>query len=189
MYHTCQWFSLNTKTVLRWIKNQSAIYNSKKGSKRVQFRRTAEHPDIEEKLYKAYRGLRQSGLKVKGRWFKMRGEQLISLHCNFKFSDNWFDRFKRRYKINLHHPTHKAQVIPSSKAGLVRSFHHAIRKEASKGHQLDTLGRLRLNCIANVDQTPLPFTFTNGSTYESKGASTVWVQGGSSGLDKRQCTV
>ena len=46
-----------------------------------------------------------------------------------------------------------------------------------------------LNCVANVDQTPLPFTFTNGSTYESKGASTVWVQGGNSGLDKRQCTV
>ena len=71
----------------------------------------------------------------------------------------------------------------------MKSFHRAIRKEASKGHRLDALGRLRLNCIANVDQTPLPFTFTNGSTYESKGASTVWVQGGSSGLDKWQCAV
>ena len=43
--------------------------------------------------------------------------------------------------------------------------------------------------MANVDQIPLPFTFTNGSTYDNKGAKTVWVQGGSSGLDKRQCTV
>ena len=43
--------------------------------------------------------------------------------------------------------------------------------------------------MANVDQTPLPFTFTNGPTYEEKGAKTVWVQGGSSSLDKRQCTV
>ena len=77
LYHTCQRFSLNTKTVLRWIKNQSAIYDSKKGRKRVQFQRTAEHPDIEETLYKEYRGLRQSGLKVKGWWFKTRGEQLL----------------------------------------------------------------------------------------------------------------
>ena len=77
--------------------------------------------------------------------------------------------------------------IEQGRAGA--EFHHAIRKEAAKGHQLGMLRRLRLNCIANVDQTPLPFTFTNGSTYESKGASTVWVQGGSSGLDKRQCTV
>ena len=77
LYRTCQRFSLNTKTVLRWIKNQSTIYDSKKGRKRIQFRRTAEHPNIEETLYKEYRGLRQSGLKVKGWWFKMRGEQLL----------------------------------------------------------------------------------------------------------------
>ena len=43
--------------------------------------------------------------------------------------------------------------------------------------------------MANVDQTPLPFTFTNVPTYETKGAKTVRVQGGNSGLDKRQCTV
>jgi len=43
--------------------------------------------------------------------------------------------------------------------------------------------------MANVDQTPLPVTFTNGPTYEEKGAKTVWVQDGSSGLDKCQCTV
>ena len=77
LYRTCQRFSLNMKTVLQWIKNQSAIYDSKKERKRVQFRRTAEHPDIEETLYKEYRGLRQSGLKVKGLWFKTRGEQLL----------------------------------------------------------------------------------------------------------------
>ena len=58
-----------------------------------------------------------------------------------------------------------------------------------KGIRLGTLERFKLNTIANVDQTPLPFTFTNGLTYESKGASTVWVQGGNLGLDKCQCTV
>ena len=77
-------------------------------------------------------------------------------------------------------------MVPLSKVELVRSFHRTIRKEAKKGLQLGTLGRFRLNCIANVDQTPLPFTFSNGSTYESKGASTVWRN---SGLDKRQSTV
>ena len=108
---------------------------------------------------------------------------------NLKFSNCWFDGFKRCYKLTLRRPTHKAQVVPSSKAELIRSFHRTIRKEATRGIQLGALGRFKLNTIANVDQTPLPFTFTNGSTYESKGASTVWVQGGNSGLDKRQCTV
>ena len=43
--------------------------------------------------------------------------------------------------------------------------------------------------MADVDQTLLPFTFTNGPTYETKGAKTVWMQGGSSGLNEHECTV
>jgi len=42
LYCTCQQFSLSTKTVLQWVKNQSAIYNSKKERKCVQFQRTAD---------------------------------------------------------------------------------------------------------------------------------------------------
>lgn len=49
--------------------------------------------------------------------------------------------------------------------------------------------RFQLHQIANVDQTPLPFAFTNGPTYETTNSSTVWVRSASSGLDKRQCTV
>ena len=40
-----------------------------------------------------------------------------------------------------------------------------------------------------MDQTPLPFCFTNGTTYDQTRAHTVWVCGAASGLDKRQCTV
>ena len=50
------------------------------------------------------------------------------------------------------------------------------------------MGRFKLKQIANVDQTPLPFTFTNGGTYADTGDKTVWVRGGASDLDKRQCT-
>ena len=39
--------------------------------------------------------------------------------------------------------------------------------------------------MANVDQTPLPFTFTEGRTYADKGEKSIWVVGGASGL---QCT-
>ena len=51
------------------------------------------------------------------------------------------------------------------------------------------LGRWTLRHIANVDQTPLPFTFTDGATYTDTGEKTVCVRGEASGLDKRQCTV
>ena len=43
--------------------------------------------------------------------------------------------------------------------------------------------------IANMDQTPLQFCFSDGPTYAGCGDKTVWVRGGASGLEKRQCTV
>ena len=51
------------------------------------------------------------------------------------------------------------------------------------------MGRFHLSCIANVDQTPLPFSFTGGPTCNDVGSKSVWVRAASSGLDKRQCTV
>lgn len=51
------------------------------------------------------------------------------------------------------------------------------------------LGKWTLSQIANVDQTPLPFTFTDGATYADTGENSVLVRGGNSGLDKRQSTV
>ena len=99
-----------------------------------------------------------------------------------KISNQWFHGFKKHYNISLRQPTLKAQVVPSSKSELIQKFHRDIRAKAATGNQLGPLGRFRLSCIADMDQTPSPFSFTNGPTYESKGASTVWVQGGSSGL-------
>ena len=51
------------------------------------------------------------------------------------------------------------------------------------------LGRFKLSQIGNVDQTPLPLTFTDGKTYDDMGTSNVWVCSGSSGFDKRQYSV
>ena len=39
-----------------------------------------------------------------------------------------------------------------------------------------------------MDQTPLPFNFSGGDTYADTGEKSVWVRGGASGLEKRQCT-
>ena len=39
-----------------------------------------------------------------------------------------------------------------------------------------------------MDQTQLPFTFSDGSTYADTGERSVWVHGGASGLEKHQCT-
>ena len=48
LYQTCKKFSLNTKTVLRWIHAEEAIRDSGKGRRRIDFKRTAMHPDMAE---------------------------------------------------------------------------------------------------------------------------------------------
>ena len=60
----------------------------------------------------------------------------------------------------------------SDKREVIQLFHHSTRRLA-------------------VEPRPIamcPFAFTSGETYTDIGDKTVWVRGGASGLDKRQCT-
>ena len=184
-------FSLNSKTVLRWIKDEPAIRESKKGSKRVKFIRKPQHPEMEAKLYLEYKELRKKGLKVKAWWFKLRARQLLQEedpNNTFAFSESWFTAFKKRNSISNRRATNTCQREPEDKRSALQRFHREIRRKAKEGDALGPLGKWTLSTVANVDQTPLPFTFTKGSTYADTGDKTVWVRGGASGLDKRQCT-
>ena len=61
--------------------------------------------------------------------------------------------------------------------------------ECKDGEQAGPLGKWNPRTIANMDQPPQPFCFTQGSTYAERGERSVWLCGGASGLNKRQCTV
>ena len=194
-YKTCKFFNINFKNLYRWVKEEDKIKDSKRGRirRRVKFERRAEYPEMEQELYSEFMELRKKGLKIKVWWFRSRAKQLLDAthpDHSFKFSEGWFTRFKTRFKISLRRPTNKAQQPPDEKEVAVHDFHQKIRKIQSGG-----IGdgpkeeRFTLSQIANMDQTLLPFSFTDGPTYDTTNASTVWVRGAGSGLDKRQCTV
>ena len=192
LYRTSKRYELNTKTVLRWIKQESKIKDASKQSKHLKHQRKVMHPEMEKKLYDEYKKLRKKGLKVKGYWFKLRAQQILKdmdSETTFRFSDRWFGAFKRRHKISLRRATNVAQKEPEDKRRAIQQFHRQIREVASEGNQLNLLGQFQLCQVANMDQTPLPFCFTDGSTYADTGEPTIWVRGGQSGLDKRQCTI
>lgn len=140
--------------------------------------------------------MRQKGVKVKAKWFIYRAEALFKQlypdkdPASFKFSGNWFTRFKDRHRISYRSITNKSQVVPADHVHLIRSFHQFIRRNAERGNQIGPLGQFDYSTIANMDQTPLQFDFnTCGKTYDDTGAKTVWAKATGSGLDKRQCTV
>ena len=194
LYATSKHFGLNTKTILRWAADQDKIRKSKKGSKHVKHQRKAVYPDMEEVLYQEYQEHRRKGLKVKGYWFKARARQLMSeMHPDapFRVSEGWFTGFKVRHFISFRRSTNTAQRPPADKMDLIRQFHREIRKTAAVGggDEQQSVGRFKLSQIANMDQTPLPFSFCEGPTYADTGEKTVWVRGGASGMEKRQCTV
>ena len=81
-----------------------------------------------------------------------------------------------------------AQKPAEDKREAIQQFHRTITRVADEERPTRPVGRFSLQQIANVDQTPLPFSFTNGGTYADTGDKTVWVRGGASGLEKRQCT-
>ena len=74
-YQTSKRFSLNTKTLLRWIGDEDSIKKSKEGSNHRQH-------------------VRLQGLKVKGYWFRICAKQIIEVtnpESSACFSNSWLD--------------------------------------------------------------------------------------------------
>ena len=66
LYQTSKLFSLNTRTILRWAKDEGQIEKARNGSKHVQHHRTATHPEMEAELYCEYKQLRKQRLEGQG---------------------------------------------------------------------------------------------------------------------------
>ena len=77
IYQTARRFSLITKTVLQWVKDEDVIKESKKGSNHKQLRRLPLYPEIEERLYHEYKNLRKKRIKVKGYWFRICAKNIL----------------------------------------------------------------------------------------------------------------
>ena len=101
---------------------------------------------------------------------------------DFKFSNNWFLGFRKRHRISFRKKTHVAQKSPAQLRELIEDIHKTSQSVRRRG-------TYQLSDLANMDQTPLPFVMDDGKTYDKTGSSEVWVASGSSGLEKRQCTV
>ena len=154
----------------------------------MNFDRRAQFPAMEEQLHKELCELQGKSVKVKGWWFggvKAHAKKILESTNPFKYSEGWFTRFKNRYRISFRRPINTTQKEPKRKRQSKSSINVFVKCGEGDGPQEERFG---LHQITNMDQTPLPFSFTDGPTYDTTNSSTVWVRGGGSGLDKRQCT-
>jgi hypothetical protein len=115
----------------------------------------------------------------------------------FIFSNGWWRGFLRRHNIVRRKITHCASKLPEAYLEVVNSFIRFVRKISVDPYRSRYISsmlnhpkrRFPLHRILNVDETPIPFHYLEGSTWEMQGMKTISGKVDRSGWDKRQATL
>ena len=162
--------------------------------------------EMERKLYDSFRQRRAEGKVVRRSWFRQNAKRLYAetysssntIVSQFCFSNGWFRGFLSWHRITLRAITNKASQLPVDYIEALVNWMKFNRRNSQLWPQtLSTLpdtpaeiGRYRLSNICNMDQTPLPFEYLSGRTYNQQGEKTIWVQGSQQSVwEKRQATI
>lgn len=206
-------FGIPQRTLSDWVRKQDQIELVAKGSsaRTVHLQHTiCKWPELERQLYCLFLECREKGQAVRRGWFRLHSDEIfrklfpsvgtqLSL---FRFSNGWFARFLGRYRISLRCITKTAQKIPEDYRNLIISWLQFNRRNsqfdpyAFYSHRVPVGGgfirrqnRYDLANICNLDETPIPFEYLSGRTYNLIGDKTIWVKETRSGWDKRQASL
>ncbi|RPA90955.1 DDE-domain-containing protein [Choiromyces venosus 120613-1] len=157
---------------------------------------------LEDQLYNDFLERREARRTVRQAWFRIQSQfRFREIYPNvnpaiFRFSNGWFRGFLGRHKISLRCITKKAQKMPEDYRILVVNWLRFNRwnSQPAAGSFWDVaidhpVGRYDLSNICNLDETPIPFEYLQGKTYNTVGARTVWAKESRSGWDKQQATL
>lgn len=193
-------------TISEWVRKQGGI-EKLGGTSIIRSARTLEGvicrwPELESRLYNLFLEKRAVGQPIRRGWFRLHANVLFrEIYPNastsiFRFSNGWFEAFLGRYRISLRCITKKAQKVPEDYRRLIVSWLQFNRRNSQLlgGSWMETvlnreLGRFQLSNICNLDETPLPFEYLSGKTYNPVGDRTVWVKETRNGWDKRQASL
>jgi len=141
-------------------------------------------------------------------WFRRISRQLFPTlypHCSqlFVFSRGWFTGFLERYDISRRRTTRMATKLPAEYIQICNSFLRFVQRNSqlqqpqqaeqpvmSINNVLSSPSRRFPLCrILNYDKTPIPYEYTEGYTYNTKGEKTISVRSIKSGWEKRKTTL
>jgi len=201
-------YQIPRRTISDWVKKKKEIErvgkNSaiKKQEGELGYSRRVLWPELEDKLYSEFIERRKAGRIVKQEWFRIQSTFLFrSVYPDvnaaiFSFSNRWFRGFLSRHRISLRSITKTAQKLPEDYRILVINWLRFNRRnsqprtacfwEVSLQHPV---GRYELSNICNLDETPMPFEFLDGKTYNSIGEKTIWAKESKSGWGKRHASL
>lgn len=122
-------------------------------------RRGARFPEQESWVYDEYRKRRYcDGLKVTSQWLRAKMKQALMSDkpegwTEFKYSDQWFKRFKQRYSITLRARTNKKGKSVEERLPQVQEFHRKVKSMTQGPPDRDPkYGKFPAKVRAHVDQ-------------------------------------
>lgn len=202
LVETSSLFLIPESTIHGWVRKEQDIIQQSCGSfggKKEFF--ICKWPEMEDLLYQMFLKHRSEGKIVRRGWFRRHGKKLFQ-QCYpsaqaiiFVFSAGWFNRFLYRHHISIRFTTNKAQKLPDEYRKLIINWLRFNRRVSQpqnffeKSYLISDIGRYLLSNIANLDETPIPFEYLDGRTYDTTGLKTIWAKSAKSGWNKRQASL
>jgi hypothetical protein len=188
-------FKIPRRTISQWWQDRAKIIDLQKyGRSNRSYVQSEHYPELELMLFKAFQKARSEGQHVCNRgWFRRHSQKLAQLlasstvesnnsshpYHQFKFTYGWFNGFMTRWSIARRRVTKQAQKRPEAYQKYINNFLKFIRRISIRNTICpDSLQPISTNrfpsCrIMNMDETPLPWEFLDGYTYDLKGSRTV----------------
>lgn len=115
----CREFGLVNSTICTIVKNKNKIMNTfVKGKEKSKKIRSCEKVEIDEALITWFKQCRSANLPVNGPLLMRKAEEFGSLfgYTNFKCSNGWLERFKRRHSITFGKVSGEAKSVNMTEA-------------------------------------------------------------------------
>ncbi|OOY49140.1 hypothetical protein BOV97_13080 [Solemya velum gill symbiont] len=176
---TADHFGVSEKQVRDWIKIREKLASGSKNSKRLTGGgRKSENPVLEDSLVEWLTEQRKSGIAISGKMIKLESLRESS-NPDFKASDGWLQKFKRRFGLSTRQRTSIGQKLPDDSEEKLMSFHKFVLS-LRRQHEYP------LSDIFNMDETPLRFDMPETRTLSFAGEKTVHIK--TTGAEKRGFT-
>ena len=196
-----EWFKIPPRNISRWRKEEAeGKYKelSKQQCRQPGGGRKRKWELLECNLYDRFCIYRAKGRMVRRGWFWRVSKELYKEHYPaesptttlFCFSNAWFRGFfSRWHRISLRFVTNKSSQLPSDFGEVILSWMRFNRQNSllrlDKGWGVGDIpgvvGRYELSNISNMDQTPWPYEYLEGRTYNRIRDRTIWVESSHSG--------
>jgi transposase-like protein len=127
-YEAAKRMDLDEMTLKRWIDSRHKIASQRKNSRRgVNNPKKGQEDILELRLYSSFKAARAIGRQIDRRWFirhakaiyrEQYPERILTKsngkleYLKFKFSNGWFQGFRRRFRISNRCRTKQGQKVP-----------------------------------------------------------------------------